>query len=111
MKCMMSCAGHDDEMKKFIDNNSTIIHQDRSKLFRQNVHGFVHLPMQNILLSRLHTRSQALFNEIIMCVIFISVKAIQKLLSYEHILIIHGYDQRVSKVNLAHDVTNFIDFD
>ena len=97
---MTSCAGHVDGMKKWIDNNSTITHQNQSKLFRQNVHGLAHFLMQNILLSRLHTRSQALFNEIIICAIFISENAIQKLLLHELIVIIHGYDQRVSKVDL-----------
>ena len=40
------------------------------------------------------------FNEIIKCGIFISVNAIQKFLLHELILVIHGYDQRMSKVDL-----------
>ena len=40
------------------------------------------------------------FNEIIICAIFISVNAIQKFLWQELILVIHGYDQRMSKVDL-----------
>ena len=47
-----------------------------------------------------YTLGQALFNQIIICAIFISVNAIQKLLLHELILIIHGYDQRVSKMDL-----------
>ena len=39
--------------------------------------------MQKIWLSRLHTRSQTLFNEIIICVIFISVNAFWNFLSHE----------------------------
>ena len=39
--------------------------------------------MQNSCLSRLHTQSQASFNETIICGIFISVNAIQKFLSHE----------------------------
>ena len=45
-------------------------------------------------------RSEALFNEIITYAIFIFVNSIQKLLLHELFLIIHGYDQHVSKVNL-----------
>ena len=56
--------------------------------------------MQIIQLSRLHTRSQALSNEIIICAIFISTNAIQKFLLHELILLIHGYDQRMSKLEL-----------
>ena len=56
--------------------------------------------MQKIWLLRLHTRSQTLFNEIIICVIFVSVNAFKKFLSHELILVIHGYDQRMSKVDL-----------
>ena len=40
------------------------------------------------------------FNEIILCVIFISVNAIQTILWQELTLVIHGYDQRMSKVDL-----------
>ena len=40
------------------------------------------------------------FCEIITCGMFISVNAIQKFLSHELILVIHGHDQRMSKVNL-----------
>ena len=36
----------------------------------------------------------------IICAIFISVNAIQKFLSHEIILVIHGYDQCMSKVDL-----------
>ena len=43
---------------------------------------------------------QTLFNGIIICAIFISVNAFQKFLSRELILVIHGYDQRMSKVDL-----------
>ena len=71
----------------------SVTHQNRPKLFRQKVHGLV----QNTSLSRLHTRSHALFNEIIICGIFIFVNAIQKFLSHELILVIHGYYQRMSK--------------
>ena len=77
---MTSCAGHVDGMNKLIENNSLITHPNQPKLFRQKVHGLVQLLMQNIQLSRLHIRSQALFNEIIICAIFISVNAIQKFL-------------------------------
>ena len=35
-------------MKKWIDNNSSITHQNQQKLFRQKVHGLVQLLMQNI---------------------------------------------------------------
>ena len=97
---MTSCAGHVDGMKKLIGNNSLIPLQNKVKLFRQKVHGLVQLLMENIWLSRLHTRSQALFNEIIICAIFISVNAFLKFLSRELILVIHGYDQRMSKVDL-----------
>ena len=61
-------------------NNSSIIHQKQTKLFRQKVHGPVQLLIQNIQLSRLQTQSQALFNEIIICTIFISVNATQNFL-------------------------------
>ena len=44
--------------------------------------------------------SGASFNEIIIRTIFMSVNAIQNLLRQELILVIHGYDQRMSKVNL-----------
>ena len=40
------------------------------------------------------------FNEIIICTIFISVNAFKKFLSHELILVIHGYDQRMSKFDL-----------
>ena len=60
--------------------------------------------MQKIWLSRLHTRSQTLFNEIIICVIFISVNAFQKFLSHDLILVIHGYDQRLSKVEKSVEI-------
>ena len=40
------------------------------------------------------------FNEIIICAIFISVNAFQEILSRELILVIHGYDQHMSKVDL-----------
>ena len=56
--------------EKWIDDNSTITHPNQPKLFRQQVHGLAQLLMQNIQLSRLHTRSQALFHEIIICAIF-----------------------------------------
>ena len=79
--------------------NSSITHQNQPNLFRQKIHGLVQLLMQNTQLSRLHIRSQAFFNEII-CSIFISVNAIKKFLSHELILVIHGCDQHISKVDL-----------
>ena len=79
---------------------SSITYQNQPKLFRQKVRGIVPLLMQNIQLSRLHTRFQALFNKLIISVIFVSVNAIQKFLSHELVLVIHGYDQRMSKVDL-----------
>ena len=41
----------------------------------------------------------SIFNEIL-CAIFISLNAFLKFLSYELTLVIHGYDQRISKVDL-----------
>ena len=55
------------------------------------------LLMQITQLSKLHTWSQALFNEIIICAIFIFVNAIQKFLSHELTLVIHSYCQHMSK--------------
>ena len=80
--------------------NGQYLNNYSSKSIKTLQTGLVHLLMQNIYLSRLDTRSQALFNEIMICTIFIYVNAIQKLLSHEFILITHGYDQRVSKVDL-----------
>ena len=40
------------------------------------------------------------FNEIIIWAIFISVNTFKENLSRERILVIHGYDQRMSKVDL-----------
>ena len=45
-KIVTSCAGDVDGMKKSIDNNLPITHQNQSKLFRQKVCGLVHLLMQ-----------------------------------------------------------------
>ena len=91
-----SCAEHVDGMnEKKVDNNSSVTHQSQPKLFNQKVHGLVQLFNQKVrglvqLLSKLRTRSQALFNEIIICAIFISVNA--EFLSHELILVIHCYD-------------------
>ena len=43
------------------------------------------------------------FNEIIICIIFISVNAIQNFLPHELILVIHGYNHCISKVDLHLD--------
>ena len=80
-----------------MDINSSVTHQNQPKLFRQKGHGLVQLLMQSIELSRLHARSQAPFNDIIIWSIFFSVNAIQKFLSHELIPVIHGYDQCMSK--------------
>ena len=48
IKFVTSCAGHLDGMKKCIDINLSITHQNESKLVRQKVHGLVRLLMQNI---------------------------------------------------------------
>ena len=53
-----------------------------------------------ILQSRLHTRSQTLLNGILICTKFISVNAFLKFWSSGLILVIHGYEQHVSKVEL-----------
>ena len=47
IKFVTSCAGHVDGMKKYIGDSPSITHQNRPKLFRQKVHGFVQLLMQN----------------------------------------------------------------
>ena len=77
IKSVTSCAGHVDGMKKLIENNSSTTHPNQPKLFRQKVHSLVQLLMQNMQVSRLHIRSQTLFNEIIICAIFVSVNSIQ----------------------------------
>ena len=45
---MTPCAGYVDGMKKGIDNNSSITHQNQPELFRQKMHGLFQLLMQNI---------------------------------------------------------------
>ena len=77
-----------------IDNNLTITHQNSSdKKYRS-------CAFADAVVKATHS-VPGLFNEIVICAIFISVNAIQNLLSHELILIIHGYDQRVSKVDLS----------
>ena len=79
---------------------TSIACQNQLKLFRQEAHGPVQLLMLDIRLSKLCTRSDTLFEEIIICSIFISVNIIIKFLWHELILDNHSYDQRFSKVNL-----------
>ena len=92
----MCCTRWNEE----IDNNSSTTLQNRPEVFRQKVDGLVQMPIQKIQLPRLHTRFQSLFYDIIICAIFISVNTIPKFLCHEFILIDHGYDQRMSKVDL-----------
>ena len=96
---MTSPDGHVDGVRKSIDNNSSITRQNQPKTFRQKVHGLVQLLItfscQGYTVGR-----KPFMMKIMIIAIFISVNTIHKLLLHEFIPVNHGYDQRLSKVDL-----------
>ena len=92
---LTSCVGHVDGMK----NKQTITHQLLVRI-KQNSLDTKCMVLCNcrcktsVRLSKLHTRSQAIFNKLTICATFISANAIHRFLWHEFILVNDSYDQR-----------------
>ena len=86
IKIVTTCDGHVEGMKKETMNHQLLVKIKQNSSDRKCMVFHVQLLMQNIWLSRLHTRSKALFYEMIICTIFISVNRIHTFLWREFIL-------------------------
>ena len=94
---MTSCAGNANGMKKK-DNNDYLSESTR------NIHTEIALSCATAdakhLVVKITHSVPGLFNEMMICTLFISVNTIHKFLRHELILVNHGYDQLMSKVDL-----------